>query len=65
MAHTAVAHDPVLKTHCRQLRQRMPYKMAIIAGARRMLGILNAMVRDSLTWHQTQVGQGQFLPREA
>jgi len=65
MAVTAVNHDPAMKAHCRQLRLRMPYKVAIIACARRMLGILNAMVREGLTWQQTMVGQGQFLPKEA
>ncbi len=65
MATTAVVHDPVVKAHFRQLRLRMPYKVAIIACARRMLGILNAMVREGITWQQTQVGQGQFLSQEA
>jgi len=30
-----------------------------------MLGILNAMVRDGLTWKETKVRQGQFLPQHA
>lgn len=65
MAVTAVKHDPAMKTHFRQLRLRLPYKAAIIACARRMLGILNAMVREGLTWKETRVGQGQFLPDPA
>jgi len=65
MAVTAVNHDPAMKAHFRQLRLRVPYKVAIIACARRMLGILNAMVRKGLTWQETKVGQGQFLPKEA
>ena len=63
-ATTAVARNDVMKAHFRQLRRRMPYKVAIIACARRMLGILNAMVREGITWQQTRVGQGQFLPQE-
>jgi hypothetical protein len=39
-----------------------PHKPAVIACARRMLGILNAMLRDGLIWQDTKVGQGQFLP---
>jgi len=62
MAQTAVLHNPVIRAHYQQLRQRLPHKPAVIACARRMLGILNAMVRDGLTWPETQVGQGHFLP---
>jgi transposase len=65
MAVTAVTRNPVMKAHFRQLRRRLPYKAAIIACARRMLGILNAMVREGLTWKETKVGQGQFLPDPA
>jgi transposase len=65
MAHTAVVHDPIIKAHFHQLRQRMPYKAAVIACARRMLGILNAMVREGITWLETQVAQGRFLPNPA
>jgi transposase len=65
MATTAAARNPVIKAHFTQLRQRMPYKAALIACARRMLGILNAMVREGITWHETRVGQGHFLPQPA
>ncbi len=65
MATTAVVRNPVIKVHFQQLLLRMPYKAAVIACARRMLGILNAMVRDGLTWQETRVGQGQFLPDSA
>lgn len=65
MAQTTVRCNPVIGAHYRQLRQRMPHKPAVIACARRMLGILNAMLRDGLTWQQTQVGQGVFLPDPA
>jgi len=62
MAMTAVRWDPAMRAHYQQLRARRPHKVAIVAVARRMLGILNAMVRDGLTWQQTRVGQGAFLP---
>lgn len=62
MAVTAVTRNPVMKGHFRHRLVRMPYKVAIIACARRMLGILNAMVREGLTWPETKVGQAQFLP---
>lgn len=65
MAPTAVRCNPVIGAHYRQLRQRMAHKPAVIACARRMLGILNAMLRDGLTWQQTRVGQGAFLPKSA
>ena len=65
MALTAVRHNPVMAVHYRQLRERRPPKVALIAVARRLLGILNAMVRDGLTWQDTRVGQGQFLPEPA
>lgn len=63
MAVTAAARNPVIQAHFAQLRQRLAYKPAIIACARRMLGILNAMIRDGLTWSETRVGQGAFLPK--
>ncbi len=66
MARTAVRGNPVMKAHYRQLVARgKPDRVAVIACARRMLGILNAMLRDGLTWQQTTVGQGQFLPDPA
>jgi hypothetical protein len=33
----------------------------MIACERRLVGILNAMLRDGLTWQETDVGQGHFL----
>jgi hypothetical protein len=37
----------------------------VIACARRMLGILNAMLRDELSWQDTDVGRGHVLPQTA
>jgi len=63
MALTTTRWDPVIKTHYEQLLARgKPKKVALIACARRTLGVVNAMVREGLTWQETKVGQGQFLP---
>jgi transposase len=62
MALTTTRRDPVMKDHYDQLQARgKPKKVALCACARRTLGILNAMVREGLTWQQTEVGQGHFL----
>jgi transposase len=62
-ATTAVRCNPVLRAHYQHLRTRgKAHTVAVIACARRLLGILNAMVRDNLTWDQTAVGQGRFVP---
>jgi transposase len=54
--------DPSFRAHYQQLRKRgKPHKVALVACMRRLLGILNAMVRDGLLWHETRVGQGHFL----
>lgn len=66
MALTAVQWDPAIKAHYQQLLARgVKKKVALIACARRMLGIINAMLREGLTWNQTKVGQGRFLPPAA
>src|SRR5215218_7439733 len=59
---STVRWDPVIGTHYRQLRDAgKPHKVALIACMRRLLGILNAMLRGGLTWQETDVGQGRFL----
>jgi transposase len=58
--------DPTFAAHYAQLvAGGKPHKVAMIACVRRLLGILTAMVRDGLTWQQTDVGQGKFLPKAA
>lgn len=55
-------HNDPIQAHYRQLRARgKDHKPALIACGRRMVGILNAMVRDDLLWSETKVGQGVFL----
>jgi transposase len=63
MAVTTVRWDPAIKAHYAALRARgKAAKVALMACARKVLGVLNAMVREGITWQQTQVGQGRFLP---
>jgi hypothetical protein len=62
MAMTATRSHTVMIAHYTQLHVRRPRKVALIASARRMLGILTAMLRDGLRWEETRVGQGLFLP---
>ncbi|MBA3895380.1 MAG: transposase [Gemmatimonadales bacterium] len=63
MALSTTRWEPVIKAHYEHLQRRgKPKKVALMACARRVLGILNAMIREGLTWHATKVGQGQFLP---
>lgn len=55
--------NPTFKAHDGQLKARgKAPKVAQIACMRRLLGILNAMLRDDLAWNQTLVGQGAFDP---
>ena len=37
------------------------HKVAMVACMRRLLGLLNAMIREKLAWPATDVGPGQFL----
>jgi transposase len=62
---TTTRCDPTFRAYSASLREAgKPHKVAMIAGMRRLLGIVTAMVRDGLTWQQTQVGQGHFLASE-
>lgn len=66
VAVTATRGPGPLRAHYQQLRVRgKPHKVALIACARRMLGILNAMLRDGITWSETKVARGAFLPQAA
>jgi transposase len=58
-----VRWDPTLRAHYTQLKARGKlHKQAIIACLNRLLGILNVMERDQLTWQETKVGSGAFVP---
>jgi transposase len=58
---SAARSNAVINAHLQRLIARgKPYKVAMVATMRRYLGILNAMLRDGLTWQQTDVGQGRF-----
>jgi transposase len=50
-AVTAVRCNPVLRAfYQRLLAQHKPRKLALVAAARKLLGILNAMLRDGVSW---------------
>jgi hypothetical protein len=48
----SIRHNPQIKAKYDQLKrqEKKPTKVAIIACARKVLRILNAMVRDNLTY---------------
>jgi transposase len=51
-------HNPVIGGYQTALMARgKPFKVAAIAAARKLLGILNAMLRDGLTWSETTAAQ--------
>ena len=48
---TAIRCNPVIRTHYTQLRKRgCPAKVAIVACMRRLLIILNAILRERTPW---------------
>jgi transposase len=54
-ALTATRHNPVIKEFYQRLRAKQkPFKVALIACIRKLLTILNVMVRDGVCW-QTNV----------
>lgn len=59
---SALRCNPVLAAHYRRLRAaHKPHKVAMIATMRRLLGLLNAMLREGLRWEELRVVQG-FSP---
>jgi transposase len=54
-ALTASRSNPVLKTfHQRLIAAGKPPKVALVATARKIITIINAMIRDGKTWGQCQ-----------
>jgi len=54
-ALSATRCNPVFRSHYQQLRARnKPFKVALVACARKMLVVLNAMVRDQRPWSPLQ-----------
>ena len=50
-ARVAIQHNPKIKAFYERLRARgKPGKVAIVAAMRKLLTILNAMVRSGRTW---------------
>ena len=63
---STIRWEPSFAAHYAHLRARgKAHKVATVACMRRLLGILNVMLRDGLTWQQTLVGQGHFLTQAA
>ena len=51
----AIRHNPVLRAHYHRLvAAGKPKKVAIVACMRKMLTILNAMMRDGTVWDMTK-----------
>jgi transposase len=49
---TAITHNPVIRAfHERLIAKGKPAKVALIACLRKLLTILNAMVRDGTCWN--------------
>jgi transposase len=58
LALTATQFNPAVAARYHRLLARgKSKKVALIACARWLVGILNAMLRDGLTWSETRVGQ--------
>lgn len=54
-ALSAMKHNPVIRAlYLRLMAKGKPAKVALVACMRKLLVILNAMVRDQNTWRQTQ-----------
>jgi transposase len=50
-ALVATKHNPILRTFYARLRARgKPAKVALVACMRKLLAILNAMIRDNQPW---------------
>lgn len=48
---TAIRCNPAIRSHYGQLRERgLPFKVALVACMRQLLTILNALVRDRISW---------------
>ncbi|MCY4520611.1 MAG: hypothetical protein OXC13_07505, partial [Caldilineaceae bacterium] len=49
---TATRHNPAIRDfHTRLCRRGKPRKVALVAAMRKLLLILNAVVRDQIPWH--------------
>lgn len=58
-------HTGVAPTQDRLMQRGKPFKVAAIAAVRKLLGILNAMLRDGLLWHETTAAQATNLAMAA
>jgi transposase len=54
--HSAIQWNPIIKAHyCRLVERGRPKKVALVACMRRLLGILNAMIRTKTPWHEASM----------
>jgi transposase len=52
----AIQHNPALKRFYRRLREAgKPARLALVAAMRKLLTILNAMLRDRKPWANAQI----------
>jgi transposase len=59
---SAMQHNPVIKVfHSRLIAAGKPKKVAIVACMRKLLTILNAMLRDQSLWDETKHAQTQKM----
>jgi transposase len=55
-AHAAMLHNPIIRTFAERLRKAGKFpKVIAVACMRKLLNLLNAMVRDNLDWNQLTV----------
>ena len=61
-ALVAIQHNPVIKAfHTRLIAAGKPKKVVIVACMRKLLTILNAMLRDQALWDATKYIQPQKI----
>lgn len=56
-ALAAIRSNPVIKRFAQRLRAAGKKKVVIVAAMRKLAAILNAMIRDRLTWSQLKLAQ--------
>lgn len=57
-AVTAIRCNPVIRPFAERLRAKgKPPEVVIVAAVRKLLTILNAMIRDQLEWSQLKIVQ--------
>jgi transposase len=61
-ALAAACHNPVLKPTAHRLKERSkPHKLVIVVIARRLVTIMNAILKTGLKWYENQIPHPQLL----